>query len=88
MGALHDYPEVRSFEIRAVIPASLNVSSREGYNEDELCYMRRIKLRQYLNFLLNILNLILSTLEVDNFDGDGFLCTLIIAADKRGCQVR
>lgn len=50
--------------------------------------MRRIKLRQYLNFLLNILNLILSTLEVDNFDGDGFLCTLIIAADKRGCQVR
>jgi hypothetical protein len=85
--ALHDYPEVRSFEIRAVIPASLNVSSGKSKNEDKLCYMRRIQLRQYLDFLLDILNLILSTLEVDYFDGDGFLCTLIISIDKRGCQV-
>ncbi len=61
-----------------MIPASLNVSSGDGKNGDTLCYMRRIQLRQYLNFLLDILNLILSTLEVDDLDSDGLLCPLII----------
>jgi hypothetical protein len=59
-----------------------------GKNGDKLCYMRRIQLRQYLNFLLDILNLILSTLEVDDLDSDGLLCPLIISTDKCECQVR
>ena len=70
-----------------MIPASMNVSSGDGKNGDKLCYMRRIQLRQNLNFLLDILNLILCTLKVDYFDGDGLLCPLIITTDKRGYQV-
>ena len=50
--------------------------------------MRRIQLRQYLDFLLDILNFILSTLEVDDLDSDGLLCPLIISTDKCRCQVR
>ena len=88
MGVLHYYPEVRSFEIRAVIPANLNLSSGNGKNGDKLCYMRRVQLRQYLNFLLDIFNLILSTLEVDDLDSDSLLCPLIESTDKGEDQVR
>lgn len=69
-----------------MIPAILNVSSGDGKDGDKLCYMRRIQLRQYLNFLLDILNFILSTLEVDDLDSDGLLCPLIISTDERECQ--
>ena len=88
VGALHNYPEVRSLEIRAVIPATLNVSSGNGKNGDKLRDMGRIQLRQYLNLLLDILNLVLSTLEVDDLDSDGLLCPLIISTDKCRSQVR
>lgn len=41
--------------------------------------VRRVKLRQYLNLLLDILDFVLSTLQVNYFDGHRLLCALVIA---------
>ena len=46
-------------------------------NEERLGDMRGIQLRKDLDFLLNILYLVLSTLKVDNLNGYGFLRALI-----------
>ena len=47
--------------------------------EERLGDMGGIQLRKNLNFLLNILYLVLGTLKVDNLNGHGFLSALIEA---------
>lgn len=44
--------------------------------------MRRIQLRQNLNLLLDIFYLVLRTLEVNNLDGYGLLCSFIVTGTK------
>jgi len=46
-------------------------------NEERLGDMRGIQLRKNLNFLLNILYLVLGTLKINNLDSHGFLRALI-----------
>lgn len=46
--------------------------------------MWRIQLRKNLNLLLDILYLVLSTLKVNNLNGDRLLCALIETEEGEG----
>ena len=48
--------------------------------------MGRVKLREYLYFLLNVLDLVLRTLEVNDLDSNSLLRSFIVS-ESRGVKV-
>ena len=49
-------------------------------------HMWGVKLREYLDLLLYVLDLVLCTLEVDDLYSNGLLCSFVISA-RRGVKV-
>lgn len=47
-------------------------------SQNALRDIRRVELAENLYFLLDIFNLILGTLQIDNFNGNGLLCPFIV----------
>lgn len=56
-------------------------------NGNSLSDMGRIKLTKNLDFLLNILNLIFCTFEVDNLDRNRLLCTFVVSMPTNKCAI-
>ena len=45
-----------------------------------LGHIRRVKLRQYLNLLLDVLDFVFRTLQVDDLNSDRLLCAFFVSA--------
>ena len=68
LDVLHNDPQVRALEVRAVVFRD----------------MGRIELGENLNLLLNIFDLVFRTLQIDDLNGHRFLGALVITGvDKR-----
>jgi hypothetical protein len=83
LDSLHDDPEMRTLEIRSMVPSHGHVIYqpwKDVNGEDELGHMCRIQLGENLNLLLYVLYLILRALKIDDLDGDCLLCSFIVAA--------
>lgn len=49
-----------------------------------LSHVRRIQLAQYLDLLLDVLNLIFGRLQIDDFDGDDLLRVFLVPIKRQG----
>lgn len=49
-----------------------------------LSHVRRIQLAQYLDLLLDVLNLIFGRLQIDDFDGDDLLRVFLVSIKRQG----
>ena len=53
---------------------------------DSLCNMGRIELTENLDFLLNILDFVLCTFEIDNLDGHSLLGPFVVSDESEARQ--
>jgi hypothetical protein len=51
---------------------------QQRHRQDPLCNVWGVELAENLDFLLDIFNLIFGTLQIDDFNGDGLLCSLVV----------